>query len=255
MSEVRLNLVDAHEILQGTIHGSVAEACLAALSAEPETIARLQAALERYIKKIDDTWAFTSFHRAVDVDTESWDAGVVIIDLKARIIAAESSYFQPQPEGQVRYHDGKQSTGVAVLYRVPDDWEFLDSLTQYEPCRERHRQRLTDPPIEARKVMYGRALLEFIITNVGQAAVNTKPKMAGQFGAREIVARLATADSPAQSADDSYQETLAQEVARIHERWLMTPRHDLRGESPRDVMLAKRAACVRRRNTCSRDSR
>jgi hypothetical protein len=39
MSEVRLNLIDSLRILQGTIHGSVVDACVAALSAEPETIA------------------------------------------------------------------------------------------------------------------------------------------------------------------------------------------------------------------------
>lgn len=47
MCELRLNLVDAPEILEGTIHGSVVEACVAALSAEPETIDELRAALER----------------------------------------------------------------------------------------------------------------------------------------------------------------------------------------------------------------
>jgi hypothetical protein len=54
MSEVRLNLIDPLQILQGTIHGSVVDACVAALSAEPETIAELDAALARTIKPTGD---------------------------------------------------------------------------------------------------------------------------------------------------------------------------------------------------------
>src|SRR5262249_28834471 len=50
MSEVRLNLIDNERILQGTIHGSVVDLSVAALSADPETIAELDAALSRYCR-------------------------------------------------------------------------------------------------------------------------------------------------------------------------------------------------------------
>jgi hypothetical protein len=240
MSEVKLNLVDAHEILQGTIHGSVADACVAALSAEPETIADLESALERYIKKIDHSSPLTGLRRAVAVDTESWDAGVVIIDLKSRIVAAESSYSQPQREGSIRYHDGEQSTEVPIRYRVAGDWEFLNSLPLYQASRaSRGKERLANPPIDTRAVLYGRALLEFIVTNVRQTSVCPEAKSPSQSGDSGLVA-LAAPDSPAQATDESFQEALASEVSGIHARWLMTPRDDLRGESPRDVMLAKR---------------
>ena len=61
MSELKLNLVDAERVLHGTIHGSVADVCVAALSAEPETIAELEAALSRYIKPLDSCSHFASF--------------------------------------------------------------------------------------------------------------------------------------------------------------------------------------------------
>jgi len=44
VSEVKLNLIDAQQILCGTIHGSIGDACVAALSAEPEIISELEAA-------------------------------------------------------------------------------------------------------------------------------------------------------------------------------------------------------------------
>jgi hypothetical protein len=62
VSEVKLNLIDNHQVLHGIIHGSVADACVAALSAEPETIGELASALTRYIKPLDDQSPFATFH-------------------------------------------------------------------------------------------------------------------------------------------------------------------------------------------------
>src|SRR5258705_9585545 len=135
MSEVKLNLVDVERVLYGTIHGSVADSCVAALSAEPETIAELSAALARYIKPRDECSQFASFHSRdciaealPELDSEPWDAGMMVIDLAARIVASESSYSQPGPEGEVFYHDGHALTDVSVLYRVPENWLFVNSV-------------------------------------------------------------------------------------------------------------------------------
>jgi hypothetical protein len=125
MSEVKLNLVDAQQILHGTVHGSIADRCVAALSAEPETITELEAALARYMKPTGQYGAFRSFRSGGEIDTEPWDAGVVIIDLNMRVVAAESSYSQAQPAGEVSYHDGAQLTDVPILYRVPQEWIFF----------------------------------------------------------------------------------------------------------------------------------
>lgn len=224
MSEVKLNLVDNQEILVGTLHGSMAEACVAALSAEPETIGELEAALERYVKPANQFRAFRSFRSRSEIDAEPWDAGVVIIDLELRVLAAESSYFQPQREGQVGYHDGARLTDVSVLYRVPEDWTFLTSPVEYESCRARRRSERADrSPFDARSVLYGRPLLEFIVTNVRQTSRHER-----------------TDEEPMSGGDDLIQEALANEISAIHVRWLMTTRDDLRGRSPRDILLAKR---------------
>ncbi|MFN2494209.1 MAG: hypothetical protein ABR501_15140, partial [Pyrinomonadaceae bacterium] len=39
--------------------------------------------------------------------------------------------------------------------------------------------------------------------------------------------------------DDVAEDPLATEISNIHARWLMTPREDLRGQSPREVLLAR----------------
>lgn len=263
MSEVKLNLIDGRQILCGTIHGSIGDACVAALSAEPETISELEAALRRYVgpelsrnnPKSNDPKAtenmvkgpagfFASFHSVSEIDEEPWDAGVLIIDLAARLVAAESSYSQPQRRGEVLYHDGVRSTESAVLYSVSDDWKFLNSIAEYESCRlVRNRERANKTPLDARTVLYGRALLEFIVDSVRQSSIcrearfetpNSIDRSSDKRG--EVLVANNALTVP---VNETVEEILAGELSAIHARWLMTCREDLTGHSPRDVLLAK----------------
>jgi hypothetical protein len=45
MSEIKLNLLDSHTSIRATVHGSVGDALVAALSAEPKTVDELEVAL------------------------------------------------------------------------------------------------------------------------------------------------------------------------------------------------------------------
>ena len=258
MSEVKLNLVDAWKILCGTIHGSIGDACVAALSAEPESLSELEAALKRYIgpgllrvsPKSGDPEAtefvvqdlpgpFASFHSVLEIDEDPWDAGIVIIDLAARIVAADSTYSQPQQMGEVVYHDGARSTDLGVLYSVSDDWTFLDSIAQYKSLRlVRKRERENNPPLDARSILYGRPLLEFVVDSVRQSQICCEARFKAQtwWSDEPAVANREATDP----ANDTVGEKLAEEISAIHERWLMTVRNDLRGQSPREVLLAKR---------------
>jgi hypothetical protein len=218
MSELKLNLVDADRILTGTIHGSVTDRCIAALSAEPETIAELANALGRYMKPDETSPPFACFQSNEEIDEQPWDAGIAVIDLAARIVAVESSYSEPGPEGEVSYHDGTSATEVSIPYRLSSDWLFVNSLDAYEWSRERRReQREAKPFIDTRAVLYGRPLPEFIVKSVSHLRVDLN----------------STAD------DEAAQEALTKEIVRIHAEWLLTPRDDLRAQPPREVMLEK----------------
>ncbi|MDQ6653350.1 MAG: hypothetical protein M3Y84_11460, partial [Acidobacteriota bacterium] len=347
MSEVKLNLIDSQETLHGTIHGAIVDACVAALSAEPETIAELTLALARYIKALDEVSPFASFcstkvgepsegvsqvevsqgqeagsnaqatatqvgmsrgqegglapallkagtsgaqtatqvglsqgqeegghapallstssaapqaaatqlgmspvnaacgnGRVIslpDLDTEPWDAGLVVIDLAARIVSCESTYSMPQPSGEVHYHDGTSSTDIPVLYLLPDDWLFVNSVEAYQWSRERRAaERLSKSPLDVRKILYGAPLLDFIVNECANIDVS---KMASP--AEHLAERAVADDAPEDAiADDARedaagQDALAAEISNIHARWLMTPREDLRGQSPREVLLAR----------------
>jgi hypothetical protein len=233
MSEVKLNLIDSNQVLHGTIHGSMADRCVAALSAEPETIAELDTALARYVKPLDTRSNFASF-RSLDyepntspaLDSEPWDAGIVVIDLAARIVASESSYSPPGPDGEVSYHDGHSATETSVLYRVPENWLFVNSVEAYQWSRERRlRERAADPSFDARPVLFGRPLLEFLVHAYQSLPTETRA--------------LFSEGHSSTTEDEAMQAALGKEISAIHARWLLTARSDLRNQSPREVLLAK----------------
>ena len=219
MSEIRLNLIDSNLTLTGTIHGSIGDACVAALSAEPETINELQAALERFRKDPPD---FASlFQTRAEPDTRPYDAGIMIIDLASRTVACDSTYSLPGPTGEVQYHNGRCGTDISIFYVLPDDWLFLRSLEEFPYSRaEQLRRRLANPPMDTRAILYGRPLLEFLAMNITLAAARRHDE-AGSTDELEQVGGLSA-------------------VGEMHAQWLLTPREDLQGQSPREVLLRKR---------------
>ena len=264
MSEIKLNLIDAQQILCGTIHGSMGDACVAALSAEPESIAELEAALKRYVgtassRKSQATHGppaitnmvknppgvFASFHSLQEIDDAPWDAGILIIDLEARIVAEESTYSQPQRRGEVLYHNGVHATEVWVLYATSDDWKFLHSIAEYRSLRSvRARERAGRTLLDVRKILYGRPLLEFIASSIRESVICRETRFEtlnstnqSSDGGAEAPVENSDLTAP---AEETVEEKLATELSAIHARWLMTRREDLEGQSPRDVLLAKR---------------
>jgi hypothetical protein len=216
MSETRLNIVAAETIHEGTLHASIADLCVAALSAEPETFAEIQSALTRYLKDIDGRPPLEALRPSRIVNTEPWDAGIVIIDLAAQVIASNSTYSQPQPEGSVAFHDGRSATDISIWYRIPDTWEFVESIELYPARAESGRaRRAACPPLDARAVLYGRPLSEFIVERV-------------------------TAPSGPQSTSHEQNDLIDTLAREIHAQWLIGPRADLRGQAPRDLLLARR---------------
>jgi len=230
MSEIKLNLIDSQTILSGTIHGSVGDRCVAALSAEPETIAELGAALERFEKRAPRFKSSGNFRSRTSIDPEPFDAGILIIDLAARMIAYNSTYSRPSLEGLVEYHDGIQCTDVPLRYRLPEDWQIVDSVEEYE-CLHEQRQKSRATPLDARAVLYGFPLLEFInqniCLNINTVSSQTLPPAEPSQG------------EPNCADSEEFGGPFVETVREIHRRWLLTPRDDLEGQAPRDLLLRK----------------
>ena len=230
MSEVKLNVTDERRTISGTVHGSVADTVIAALTAEPETIAELEAALGRFSKFKQAP--FASFSSGED--TRPWDAGIVIVDLAARLIASESSHSEPEAEGETTYHDGNCATDIRLPYRIPDDWLIVYSLLEYESLRSSRRdERGQRPLIDIRQVLYGRPMFEFIATDC--SAETEMPESRERL---EVTSQIDCSLKPDcdESLDSEGDEGSLQ---KVHSRWLMTPRTDVEDRSPRDVILEK----------------
>ncbi|MEP6920722.1 MAG: hypothetical protein ABI967_06325 [bacterium] len=244
MSKLKLNLIDSQKILTGTIHGSVVDSCIAALSAEPETIPELAAALGRYIRHANDSNPFAWFHPRSSIDEQPYDAGIALIDLAARIIAAESTYSNPQPDGEVSYHDGHQATDVSIFYRLPDDWLIVHSIEAYQWSRERRVEQRA-MPVDFRAVLYGVPLLEFIVESM-------TPELRSYFSSEISDSGVSAPAIPTSEISDLQisnpglsesaipNPEIPNPLAHLHATWLTTARADLQDSSPRDIILAKR---------------
>lgn len=204
MSCVRLNVIDKNRIISGEIHGATGDSLVAALTAEPETIDELALALERFIKPRGEASPFAWFRQHENF--EIYDAGILVIDLAARVIAVESTYSSPSRKGTVAYHDGAAQTDIPLRYELSNDWNFVYSVPEYKGISKRRREeRSALPPLDAREVLYGKI---------------------AEFVAAECLA-----------ARGSDNEEL---FADIHAKWLMTARADLRGKTPREILFEKR---------------
>ena len=207
---------EADQDWSGTIHGSSADRAVAALAADPVTMEELEVAAERFAKRDGGRRLFGNLsHGSCQ---EPYDAGLVVIDLVARLVVVDSTYSAPRREGSVEYHNGRSCTHTALRYHLADDWLFTRDGDQWEHLAERRRQeRAATPDRDVREVFYGRPLLEF----VGRGAF-------AAFARRDEI----PASDPEQ-ADSPFHDTIKQ----IHAAWMLTPRDDLGGLCPREVAL------------------
>ena len=161
MSEVRLVVREADHDWSGTVHGSCADRAIAALSADPATLAELEAACARFAKPLPNR-PFLANLSPGRCD-ESYDAGIVIIDLLARMVVVDSAYSTPGPTGTVCYHNGECATDTWLRHHLADDWLWTcDPGPWLAAAEERRRQRTARSLRDARAVFYDRPMLEYI---------------------------------------------------------------------------------------------
>jgi len=259
MSEVRLVVREADRDWSGTIHGSCADRAVAALSADPVTLEELEVAVSRFAKPASESRFFSNLSHALRDDP--YDAGLVVIDLVARLVVVDSTYSSPGPEGSVPYHDGRCCTNIGLRYHLADDWLIsTDSDAWRCVAEKRRRERAATPIRDAREVFYGRPMLEYVARETF-AAFARRDEIADAVRAQWAErARNRPADDaklstdqvdesgmideeitprnwPGQERDSSpFYDTLKQ----IHAAWLLTSRKDFDGACPREVALNRR---------------
>ncbi len=231
-----MTILDPHRAIHGRPHGSFLDDVVAALSVDPETIEELEAALARFVEPYEGG-PFAGWSRGVC--DEPYDAGVCVIDLGARLVVAESTYSSPSPSGRVQYRhaDSRHPSAPSVSFHVADDWKFRHHAADWQvQADERRKKRLAAGPLDFRKVLYGE-VCPFIVEQCcaargeGGAPADWTPPPGWTLV--ELADRLTDPDRV-----DPEDVDAEDAVAEIHARWMMTPRDDLRGQSPREVLLA-----------------
>jgi hypothetical protein len=209
MSQITLNVLEAERVIHLRVHGSIGDAVVAALAADPATIDELDVALGRCRKKPAGHF-FRDWNEGLC--DQPWDAGRMYVDLAARLVACESSYSQPAVHGTIDWHDGSSVTEIRLKYDLAPDWRITDDVDSFRAESSTRRRQRRAPSLDERLVLYER-LPEYVASQLHQR--------------RD---QLPTLDR-----DGSYQL-----VKQLHADWLLTPREDLRGASPRAVMLDRR---------------
>ncbi len=233
MSQVTMTIIGPDRAIHGHPHASCIDEVVAALSADPETIEELEAAMARFVEP-DGRGPFAGWSSGMC--DEPCDAGVCIIDLGARLVVAESTYSTPIQAGQVqyRYARGRSEDDPWVTFHLADDWKLrFDAVDWDAEAEMRRNERLAAGPLDFRKVLYGRVcrfIVEQCLAARAESAASGDWTPPAGWTFTELPERAGKVDVP-----------LAEHaVAEIHARWLMTPRDDLRGQAPRDVLLAGR---------------
>jgi len=256
MSEVKLVIRDADEDRSGTLHGSLAECFIAALSADPVSLADLNAALDRFTLESPPHGYFPHFLHAIDA--EPWDAGLVVIDMAARLVVIDSSYCSLGHKGVIIRHniDSIEGGSVRLDYRLADDWLFLYDATNWEATARMRRQARADQPVtDLREIFYGEPMLRSIIHGCRRQFCQ-RNEIAKRVHLEWVESRrhwnqryadgpqpepetltlheLARSKDPAEDLEHRiYYDT----IRDIHADWLMTPCTELNDQLPRTVLL------------------
>jgi hypothetical protein len=269
MSEVQLVVREWNQDWSGAVHGSQADRAIAALSADPLTLEELELALGRFSKpNLGDRH---DLGLEPGLRDHRHDAGRIVIDLAARLVAIDSDYSDPDREGVVYYHNGQYRTSHALPYRLADEWMFIHAFWDWRQQATDRRLRRSEPtPANLREILYGPCLLEFVARETHSSACRILPELT----APGAISRAAIGDllhEPLMEDSDTVERgcadcridarhpavsrahlneqavevlggnPISREIRDLHARWLLSPRVELGGQTPRDALFSNRA--------------
>jgi hypothetical protein len=211
MTKCRLTVRAPEGVWQGEVDDWTGFVVLAALSAEPESFAELAEAVRRYLPQHR---LFDQPRPTADGDDTTADGRWCLVDLVGRTVVAGADFELPDPRGAYEANEDEATDGFPIVWLdTPSDWAFQQAGDDWRSLvAARAATRTAAGPVDARAVLFGPPLLEHLAAGV-----------------------LAARTGDATDGPGELEQTRA-----IHAAWLMTPRADLGGRTPRDVLLAQR---------------
>ncbi|MBM4004379.1 MAG: hypothetical protein FJ295_14045 [Planctomycetes bacterium] len=204
MGRILVNLRDRMRSAHLSVEANDWQVILGALAADPETIDELEQSIMRFRDPEDEpnAWGW-----GVELQPGmNWDGPgeKVLVDLAARYIAVDARLVCPERFDRVmeNVRGAEVDRRVTIDYELARDWEIAGSLNGWqERTQSRREQRAEGTAEDYRAVLYGE-VVAFLLRNLNE----------GNWEDRE-------------------------RITRLHEMWLMTPREDLGGRTPREVIL------------------
>ncbi len=201
MSEIMLTIKDSQHAIHRPVHISVADALVAALADDPENLEEFQIAVGLYFAPGKCERLFQSFYEGAG--ESPWDIGIMAVDLPAGVIAYEAEGYQPKRRGSIRYEEKEGPSDFELSYQLPEDWLLVERLDNGRAmAKKREGERQARQSWDVRAVLY-QCVAEFLVRECRKA------NSAG----------------------------MADPISAIHASWLMAPRDDLRGNTPRELLL------------------
>ncbi len=212
MSDSRLVIRDAARELWADRDDEFINGVFAALSADPETIEELDAAMERFNAR--NGFFFEGFHEGSEDQPRRGELSV--FDLAARLVVWESTEGLPPRSGTCAYYNGRKVTNLGIDFNLAEDWLITGTVEGWRELAEKRRRR-RKPPLDGRPLHYGEPLLRFIAEATYDAF-------------REL-----PVPAPKVPTDPAYHREYDL-ISELHARWMTTPLEGLRNETPREFM-------------------
>lgn len=222
MYQPRLVLRDATRVLSALVQDDEVGIAQAALSADPVTMQELRQAMLRFAKQAEIDALFNKLQPGLC--NEPCNDGFFLFDLEAQLMVIVTAQDVPDKRGTICSIDDQGKSKREADFHISDDWLVLKTRTGWqEQAEERRRIRRATPALDARQVFYGKPLVEHMALQVFEAFRKLGPQT------KEPPATRRYEDTPQQRA-----------IREIHALWMLTPRDDLLGKSPREVAVAHR---------------
>ncbi|MFO0455477.1 MAG: hypothetical protein ACK5Z0_05660 [Planctomycetota bacterium] len=251
MSTVRLLVRAANGNWSGIVPSRLAFRSIASLSADPASFEDLQAAVRRFVGYPPGSEPLAELVPG-DWDTPH-DRGIVVLDLVARMVVADSSFGQLSREGEIFWLECEEpgeweTTDTQLSFELADDWLLSDQTSSWRELAEERRAVPSLLRFEFRKVLYGRPLYEYVAMRVwdayreaqnsGRLDRSQPPVSAEGYNSRGQIAEPDEDVPPLERFDFRGSNAEWAIIKQLHIDWLLTPRTDLRENSPREIALA-----------------
>lgn len=202
MKKIMLTICDSERAIHDVSHGGVIATMVPALGADPETIAELERALRRHVSSNRHARHLRNW----SVGTAYTPAadGICMIDLPGRLVAYEWNCPEIGTSGVFECKVAPSNEVRSYPYYLSAEWLLKKGVDDWDTLVDQRRQDRAERFLPgARDVLYN-----------------------------EVIKHIVDACLAARGTDA---ET---SIVDIHRDWLMTPRSDLHGQTPRQVIMA-----------------